>query len=185
MRSIIISGLPAVGKTTVAEAIAKHLAIKHYSGGDILKEMAKEHGYSVSGNDWWDKDHGMKFLHERMNNYALDKELDEYLLSIAEKGNAIITSYTLPWLAKDCIKFWFKGSIESRAKRMARRDKISYEEALKIVKKRDEENKMLYLDIYNIRFGDDLSVFDYVINTDELDVNAVIDISLTILKYLK
>ncbi len=185
MRSIIISGMPAVGKTTVAEAIARHLSLKHYSGGDILKEMAKEYGYSVEGNDWWDRDYGMKFLHERRKNYDLDKKLDEYLLSIAEKGNAVITSYTLPWLAKDCIKFWFKGSIESRAKRMAMRDNISYEEALKIVKKRDDENKLLYLDIYGIKFGNDLSVFDYVINTDELDVNAVIDVSLTILKYLK
>jgi cytidylate kinase len=124
-------------------------------------------------------------LHERRKNYALDKKLDEYLLALAEKGDAVITSYTLPWLAKDCIKFWFKGSIESRAKRMAMRDNISYEEALKIVKKRDDENKLLYLDIYGIKFGNDLSVFDYVINTDELDVNAVIDVSLTILKYLK
>jgi cytidylate kinase len=125
------------------------------------------------------------FLKERMKNYELDKRLDAYLLDIAKKGDAVITSYTLPWLAEDCIKFWFKGSVESRAKRMSMRDNIPYEEALKIVKKRDEENKRLYLDIYNIRFGEDLSVFDYVINTDELNVDAVIDISLTILKYLK
>ncbi|RMF29422.1 MAG: cytidylate kinase, partial [Candidatus Nitrosothermus koennekii] len=151
MRTIIISGMPAVGKTTVAEAIAKHLSLKHYSGGDILKDMAKDYGYNVSGNDWWDKDNGMMFLKERMKNYELDKRLDAYLLDIAKKGDAVITSYTLPWLAEDCIKFWFKGSVESRAKRMSIRDNIPYEEALKIVKKRDEENKRLYLDIYNIR----------------------------------
>ncbi|GIU70701.1 MAG: hypothetical protein KatS3mg003_0180 [Candidatus Nitrosocaldaceae archaeon] len=177
--------MPAVGKTTVAEAIAKHLSLKHYSGGDILKDMAKDYGYNVSGNDWWDKDNGMTFLKERMKNYELDKRLDTYLLDIAKKGDSVITSYTLPWLVEDCIKFWLKGSVESRAKRMSIRDNIPYEEALKIVKKRDEGNKRLYLDIYNIRFGEDLSVFDYVINTDELNVDAVIDVSLTILKYLK
>lgn len=185
MRSIIISGLPAVGKTTVAEAIAKTFLLKCYSGGDILKEMAKEHGYKISGRDWWDKENGMRFLHERRKNYDLDKRLDEYLLTLVDNGDTVITSYTLPWLAKDCIKFWLKGSVESRAKRMSVRDKIPYEEALRIVKKRDEENKLLYFNMYGIRFGEDLLVFDYVINTDELNVDAVIDVSLTILKYLK
>lgn len=185
MRSIIISGLPAVGKTTIAMAIADKLALKHYSGGDILKEMSREYGYVTSGNDWWDKDHGMKFLEERMKNYDMDKKLDEYLINIARRNNAIITSYTLPWLVEDCIKFWFKGSLEIRAKRMSMRDNIPYNNALEIIKKRDQKNKELYFNIYNIRFGDDLSVFDYVINTEELNVNSVIDILLTILKYLK
>ncbi len=185
MRSIIISGLPTVGKTTVAEGIAKRLSLKHYSGGDIMKEMAKEHGYEISGSDWWDRDNGMRFLEQRMRNYELDRRLDEYLSNIARKGDAVITSYTLPWLVDDCIKFWLKGSLENRAKRMAMRDNLAYEDALKIVKIRDEKNKQLYYDIYGIRFGDDLSVFDYVINTDELGVSSVIEIVLTILRYLK
>ena len=185
MRSIIISGFPAVGKTTVAEAIADKLSLKHYSGGDILKSMALEQGYKVSGKDWWDKENGMRFLEARLGNYDLDKRLDNYLLEIARKGDAVITSYTLPWLAKDCIKIWLKGSEDNRAKRMAKRDNISYEEALRIVRKRDQENKRLYYNIYKIRFGEDLQVFDYVINTDELHIDAVIDIVLTILKYLK
>lgn len=185
MRSIIISGLPAVGKTTVAEAVSKRLILKHYSGGDLLKEFAKEYGYNVEGKDWWDKQEGMKFLKERMNNNELDRRLDKYLIEIAKKGDVVITSYTLPWLVDDCIKFWLKGSRESRSKRMAKRDNISYEEALKIIDKRDEENKRLYFNLYGIRFGEDLSVFDYVINTDELSIDSVIDIVLTILKYLK
>lgn len=185
MRSIIISGLPAVGKTTVAIAIAKRLSLTHYSGGDILKEMAKDYGYIIAGNDWWDKEQGLKFLEERHKNYELDKKLDNYLINIAKKGDAIITSYTLPWLLDNSIKFWLKGSIENRAKRMAMRDNIDYNKALDIIKKRDIKNKELYFTMYGIHFGDDLSVFDYVINTDELDINAVIDIALCILKYLK
>lgn len=185
MRSIIISGLPAVGKTTVAMAIAERLSLRHYSGGDILKDMSREYGYTISGNDWWDRDHGMKFLEARMKDYELDRRLDQYLMDIARKRDAVITSYTLPWLVEDCIKFWFKGSLEIRAKRMSIRDKIPYQDALEIIKKRDAKNKELYFNMYGIRFGEDLSVFDYIINTEELDVNSVIDISLTILKYLK
>lgn len=183
--SIIISGLPAVGKTTVAKAIAHEFNLKQYSGGDVLKEMAVSRGYTISGNDWWDTEHGMRFLAERKSNPDFDKEVDKRLVEVSNKGNVVITSYTLPWLADNAVKFWLKGSRESRAKRMSKRDNTAYEEALKIVTTRDEENKKLYYNLYNIRFGEDLSVFDYVINTDQLDIDAVINITSTIVSHLK
>ena len=40
--SIVISGWPAVGKTTIAESIAKDFNLKLCNGGDILKMMAYE-----------------------------------------------------------------------------------------------------------------------------------------------
>ena len=67
---------------------------------------------------------------------------------------------------------------------MAKRDSIAYEEALKIVSMRDEENRNLYYDLYNIKFGEDLSVFDYVINTDQLSIDGVIDITRTIVNHI-
>ncbi|MEM2760444.1 MAG: cytidylate kinase family protein [Nitrososphaerales archaeon] len=182
--SIIISGLPAVGKTTIARVIADKFNLKHYSGGDVLKEMAIGKGYSLSGNDWWDTEQGIKFLGERKTNPNFDKQVDEKLVQASNRGGVVITSYTLPWLAGDAVKFWLKASKENRAKRMAKRDNISYDEALKIVSMRDEENKKLYFDLYGIKFGEDLSVFDYVINTDQLDIDGVIDITCTIVKHL-
>ena len=44
MKGIILSGMPAVGKTTVANSLCKEFDIKYYSGGDMLKEIAKEEG---------------------------------------------------------------------------------------------------------------------------------------------
>jgi cytidylate kinase len=184
LKAIIISGLPAVGKTTVAKTIASKFNLKHYSGGDVLKEMAIAKGYKVSGSDWWDTEQGIKFLSERKSNSGFDKQVDEQLLQVAGKGDVVITSYTLPWLADDAVKFWLKGSRESRARRMANRDNIQYERALQIISMRDEENKQLYMKLYSIRFGDDLSVFDYVLNTDQLSVDGVLDITNTIVKHL-
>ena len=182
--SIIISGLPAVGKTTVARALATKFNLKQYSGGDVLKEMAVTKGYTMSGNDWWDTEQGIKFLAERKTNPDFDKKVDNKLVEVANQGGAVITSYTLPWLANNAVKFWLKGSMENRAKRMASRDNISNEEALKIIAMRDEENKKLYYDLYGIKFGEDLSVFDYVINTDQLSVDGVIDITYTIVNHI-
>ena len=184
MKAIIISGLPAVGKTTVAKSIADKFSLKQYSGGDVLKEMAIAKGYTMSGNDWWDTEQGIKFLSERKSNPDFDKKVDERLQGLAAKGGVVITSYTLPWLAKEATKFWLKGSRESRARRMANRDNMQYEKALQIISMRDEENKKLYMKLYDIRFGDDLSVFDYVLNTDPLSVASVVDIANTIVKHL-
>jgi cytidylate kinase len=39
--SIVISGWPAVGKTTMAIELAKEFSLKSYSGGDILKIIAE------------------------------------------------------------------------------------------------------------------------------------------------
>ncbi len=44
-KSVIISGPPAIGKTTVAKGLAAEFNLKYLSGGDILKEMAKDDGF--------------------------------------------------------------------------------------------------------------------------------------------
>ena len=48
--SIIISGMPAVGKTTLARAICDEFKLEYYSGGDALKELAEEKGYKVQAS---------------------------------------------------------------------------------------------------------------------------------------
>ncbi|HLA22287.1 MAG TPA: AAA family ATPase [Nitrosopumilaceae archaeon] len=38
----MISGPPAIGKTTIAKGLAKEFGLKYLSGGDVLKELATE-----------------------------------------------------------------------------------------------------------------------------------------------
>ena len=174
-KSIIISGPPAIGKTTVAKGLAKEFGMKNLSGGDVLKEMAQEQGFKTKGDDWWDTDEGMKFLSQRKENYEFDKKVDEKLKEIFQRGGAVITSYTLPWLVSGGIKIWLGGSRQNSAQRMQSRDNMEISNALEIVKKRYEENRALYKKLYGFDFGEDLSVFDVIINTDGLDAKAVLD----------
>jgi cytidylate kinase len=182
--SIVISGWPAVGKTTIATELAKEFRLEIYNGGDILKMLAGEHGYSISGKDWWDTEDAKKFMIERKSNPCFDKEVDQRLVEIVKKGNVVITSYTLPWLVKDAIKFWLKGSQSNRAKRMAYRDNISFEDAKNIINLRDEDNIKIYHKTYGLNFGEDLSVFDFALNTDLMSLEALIIISKDIVKNL-
>ncbi len=175
LRSVVISGPPAIGKTTIAKGLAKEFHLKYLSGGDVLKEIAKEQGFVTGRDDFWDTEAGMNFLNIRKGNQEFDKEVDEKLKKIFLKDDVIITSYTLPWLVKDGVKIWLAGSQEASAKRMTIRDHISVDSALEIVKKRYKENKMLYKKLYGFNFGDDLSVFDKVINTDGLGPDQVLE----------
>lgn len=178
---IIISGSPAVGKTTIAEKLANYYNFKMFNGGDILKLLAQEKGFLSNNNDWWDTDDAKEFMNERKNNHSFDLEVDKKLMDIAKGGNVIITSYTLPWLIKEPIKFWLKGSEENRSRRMAKRDGISEVEARTITSFRDKENKKIYKELYGFEFGSDLSVFDFVLNTDILSLDSLVDICKSIL----
>ncbi|MDQ3868465.1 MAG: cytidylate kinase family protein [Thermoproteota archaeon] len=182
--SFVISGWPAVGKTTIAAELAKEFRLEIYNGGDILKMLAGEKGYSISGKDWWDTEDAKKFMIERKLNPFFDREVDRRLVEIVKRGNVIITSYTLPWLVQDAIKFWLKGSQINRAKRMAYRDNISFEDAKNIIKLRDEDNIKIYRETYGFNFGEDLSIFDFALNTDLISLEALIVISKSIVKQL-
>ena len=176
-RSIVISGPPAVGKTTVAKGLAEEFQLQYLSGGDVLKDMAKEQGFDSDGDDWWDTEDGMKFLSQREKNSEFDKKLDEKLTGLFNKGGMVITSYTLPWLIKDGIKIWLEGSHASSTKRMQNRDNMTPEAAFEITKERFDKNKALYKKLYSFDFGDDKSVFDLIINTDNLTAQQVIDVT--------
>ena len=169
--------MSSVGKTTVAKNISKKYNLKHFSGGDILKDLAINKGNAISGSDWWDNTHGMRFLSQRIQNTKFDKLVDKKLLQLISKGNVVVTSYPIPWLTKNGINIWLHGSFKNRAKRLSQRDNISIVSAKKILDKRDKNNYRIYKKIYKINFGKDLSVFDFIINTNNLNskqVNSVV-----------
>ena len=177
LKSIIISGPPAIGKTTIAKRLAKEFDVQYLSGGDILKELAEEQGFQTEGDDWWDTQEGINFLDQRKKNPEFDKNVDNKLKELFSKGGIVVTSYTLPWLVEGGVKIWLDGSKENSALRMTARDNSSKNEALEIVQKRYNENKIIYKELYGFEFGEDLSVFDKIIKTDELNVEQVFEIA--------
>ena len=177
IKSVVISGPPAIGKTTIAKGIGKEFDLRHLSGGDILKEFAQDEGFDTGGDDWWDTSEGMIFLNNRQENSEFDKKVDTKLKKLFLEGNVVITSYTLPWLIEGGVKIWLAGSRENSAIRMTARDNLSKDDAVKIVQKRYDENKIIYKALYGFEFGEDLSVFDKVIETDGIDAEQVLGIA--------
>jgi len=170
---ICISGLPGCGKSTVAKKLAQKYRLRYVSGGDALKELAIEAGFRPSGEDWWETEEGRRFLNKRMEDPNFDRKVDEKLIEIAKEGNVILDSWTMPWLLDEGFKIWLDASLEVRAARAAKRDKIDFEEAKKLIREREKKTREIYSKLYGFNLGEDFSPFHIILDTDKLDANEV------------
>ncbi|MGC8969120.1 MAG: (d)CMP kinase [Conexivisphaera sp.] len=177
MRSVVIAGMPASGKTTVARLVASRLGLRYVAGGDILREIARERGYRPEGDGWWDSEEGRRFLMERMENPEFDREVDRRLRELVESGGYVVTSYAMPWLlGPEVLKVWLKASPRVRALRMSRRDGIPLEEAERVVSFRDGENAKLYRELYGYELAPDADVFHLIVDTDSVPPEDIAEI---------
>jgi len=170
---ICISGLPGCGKSTVAKKLAQKYKLRYISGGDALKELAVEAGFKPSGEDWWETEEGRRFLNKRLEDPDFDKRVDEKLIEAARQGNVILDSWTMPWLFDEGFKIWLDASLEVRASRAAKRDKISLEKAKELIMEREEKTKEIYRRLYGFKLGEDFSPFHIILDTDKLDADEV------------
>ena len=67
---------------------------------------------------------------------------------------------------------------------MQNRDNLTERNALDVVKKRFNENKIIYKALYDFEFGEDLSVFDRIIETDGLNAQQVLDKAKSVVREL-
>ena len=170
---ICICGMTGCGKSTVAKKLAEKYGLKYLSGGDVLKALAIEAGYKPAEVGWWETDAGMRFLRQRMEVSEFDKKVDGKLMELAKQGNVVLDSWTMPWLLKEGFKVWLEASPRVRAGRVAGRDGIRVEEALKFLKEKDKRTKVIYKGLYGFDLGNDFSPFNFILVTDELDVDEV------------
>ena len=170
---ICISGMTGSGKSTVAKKLAAKYGIGYFSGGNALKILAQEEGYDSDVRGWWETAEGLNFLKQRMADPVFDKKIDEKLLELAAEGNIVLDSWTMPWLLKEGFKVWLEASPQVRAKRVVTRDSISDEEALKALTEKDERTRQIYKSLYGFDLGYDLTPFNLVLATDELDPDDI------------
>jgi cytidylate kinase len=170
---ICISGMAGSGKSTLAKKIAEKYGLKYFSGGDALKALAIEEGYKPLKRGWWEAEEGMRFLEKREKMVKFDEAVDKKFLELAEKGNVVLDSWTMPWLLKKGFKIWLEASQEKRAERIAKRDGISLGEALKALRNKEKRTKTIYKKLYNFSLGEDFAPFHLILDTDNLKAEEV------------
>lgn len=181
---ICICGMTGCGKSTLAKQLANKYELKYFSGGDTLKALANEIGYKQSGKDWWETKEGTRFLQQRIKENKFDKKVDEKLIKLAEQGNVVLDSWTMPWLLKEGFKVWLEASTEVRAKRITERDGINLEKGLAALKEKDQKTRIIYKKLYGFDLGKDFSPFNMILDTNELDADEVFHVLCTVIDRL-
>ncbi|MEM3627748.1 MAG: cytidylate kinase family protein [Candidatus Bathyarchaeia archaeon] len=170
---ICICGLAGSGKSTLAKKLAEKYGLTYYSGGDALKALAIEEGYKPFERGWWESPEGMRFLERRGRDPKFDRKVDEKLLELAKEGNVVLDSWTMPWLLENGFKVWLEASPRKRAERIAKRDGIRVEQALKALEKKEEQTKEIYKRLYGFCLGEDFAPFHLILDTENLGAEEV------------
>lgn len=170
---IAISGPPGSGKTTIGKELASRLSFDFISGGLVFRELAKKNGVSV-----------MDLNRMAESDPKIDREIDNMLVVMAKEAkNAVVESHLAGWLLRDMsdITIYVWAPLEVRAQRIAKRDGISYGEALDQIIQREWSHYTRFLRYYGFDITD-LSFYDFVINSGFLSVDDTVKI---ILEYIK
>jgi cytidylate kinase len=172
---ICLAGMTACGKSTAAKRLAEKYRLKYVSGGTVLKDLALQMGYKSRERGWWETTEGRRFLEQRLRDFRFDKQVDAELLDWAQRGNVVLDSWTMAWLSKTGFKIWLEVSSQERAQRLARRDRISFKQAEKLIKEKDGKTKQIFERLYGFKLGEDFSPFDLILDTEQLKAKDVFE----------
>jgi CMP/dCMP kinase len=157
---IAISGKSGCGNTTVSRLLATRLGLRliNYT----FKDLARERGMSFED---------LRLKAETDTQY--DLTIDRMQVKLAMEGGCVIGSRLAIWFLRDlAFTVYLEAALETRAGRIARREGIDAEKALRETERRDGRDRDRYLKLY----GYDIDQYRFarlVIPTDSLDPEAV------------
>ena len=165
---ITISGPPGSGKTTACSNLSERLGMKAVVFGKIFRELAAEKNLTLGQlGEIAEKDP------------SIDKMIDSRILEIARENEDIILESRLS--AYMCVrngipafKIYLDASPEVRMSRIGLREGESIEEACAKTVDRQRSEAKRYKMYYDIDV-EDRSVYDLILNTDELDPEQVVE----------
>ncbi len=172
---ITISGPPGSGKTTACSNLSEALGLKAVVFGKIFRELAAEKNISLNE---------LGALAEK--DPSIDKSIDERIVAIARQNEDIIlesrlSAYMLKRNDIPAFKIYLCASPEVRMARIGIREGDTLEKAMEDTVKRQASEAKRYMMYYDIDIND-MSVYDLIVNTDNLTPEEVLG---TILKAIE
>jgi len=166
---ITIAGRPGSGKSTAAKIVAAELGYKHFSSGELFRQISTEYGFDILGGN----------LHAEQNK-IIDETVDQRLRDLGEtKDNLVIDSRMAWYWMPQSFKVYLDLDMLTAAKRiLANIDKHRAaaenipedpDEYEKILTERLESEVRRYDALYGVN-PYDLDNYDLVINTSDNDV---------------
>lgn len=173
---IAISGFHGTGKSSLARELSKKFNLKLISSGIVFRKIAEEKNLTLED---------LSRLAEESSD--IDLLIDTRLKKISLQGNVIADALLSGWMLRDIadIKIWLRAPLEIRIKRIAEREKRSYEEVYRETISREESEKKRFKKYYGIHL-DDLSIYDFVLSTYPYSYDSVKKVIFDIVEaYLK
>lgn len=173
---ITISGTPGSGKSTLAKNLARKLGLKHYSTGDLMREMAAERHISL-----------IELSKIAEKDRSIDEELDQRQIELGKTEEDFIIDGRLSFhFIPNSIKIFITASQKERAERIyadniRKENNISFESTLKDLKRREISEKRRYKKYYNLDYTKK-SQYDLVIDNTGLQAEDGLRIAMDFLK---
>ncbi len=163
---ITISGPHGSGKTTYAKFIAKRFNLRYISAGSLFRKIAREKNIDLE-----------ELSRIAQKDLSIDREIDRRTVEEAKKGNVVLDGQLTGWFAKDVadIKILINTPFEERVKRIAEREKKSYDQAYRETKIREESEIDRFKSLYNIDLSD-WSIYDAILNSATFSINSLNEI---------
>jgi CMP/dCMP kinase len=168
---ITVAGSPGSGKSSTAKALAQSLDFRHFSSGDLFRQLAAERGLSI----------------EAMNISAevqrdIDLKVDNLLEDMYRTGDRLVIDSRMAWR-------WMPGSFKVflvldpdtaagrvysnlRAEGRQSEEATSVEEARRSIDRRFASEQRRYQALYRVNPTDPLN-FDLVVNTRQNGLKTV------------
>ncbi len=178
MSIIVISRGSYTHGREVAEKVAKALNYEIISREKLIESAAKE--FNVPEIKLLQAEENAPSFLERIT-YGKERyiaEIESGLLTLLKKDNVIYHGFAGHFFVRDipCIlKVRIIADIKERVKLVMERDNVSEEEALRIIKKLDEERSKWSRHLYGIDIADP-SLYNFVIQINQITVDDAVDI---------
>lgn len=173
---ITIAGSLGSGKSSTAKAVARALGYKHFSSGDLFREIATERGESVEATN----------ISAEVKK-DIDHQVDARLQKMGKEENKLVIDSRLAWhWMPDSFKVFLQLDADSAAHRIFQdvlkksrvsEDARSVEDVRASIERRFASEQKRYMSLYGID-PTDRKNFDLVIDTKDNDLDSVVGIIL-------
>lgn len=160
---VTVSGEIGAGKSTVAKQLAQSLGLRYLSAGEIFREEARRRGLSLAQ---------LGRLAEQ--DQTIDRALDGMQVEAARGDDVLIDSRLSGRLIDGDLRVWLRAPLLVRAARVAARDGISSEEAVRELQAREECERRRYRDTYQLDLAD-LGRYHVIVDTAAWSAEEIVD----------
>ncbi len=116
---------------------------------------------------------------------AIDKQIDGHQVEVSKHGDDLLFEGRLSGRFIDAeLKIMLKTDIKVRARRIAQRENISFEQAMQETLTRQESEAKRYREFYDIDISD-LSLYDLVIESSVWNPEATAQLAITAIRSMK